>query len=327
MTALAFAGVTLLALAVWLAADVLFIIFGGIILSVFLSWIAGRISETINLAYPLAAALVLMLGLGGLVGGGAWIGPLVYDQSREFMQELPQAISNAESYIREHSWGASLIEEARQGERLLSDKPVEKVTQVLQAFSVTFNIIIGFLLALLFAAYFTLAPNYYRTRFRELMPAGWQDTMRDTGNALAHNLRWWMAGQGLSMLILGSTMTIGLWLLDVPMALLLGLLTALLSFIPNLGAILAAIPAILMALTVSPQTALVVAIFYSALQLVESYLVTPLIQHRMLQLPPALILGAQLVLASLVGFVGIFFAMPILVCIAVLVRQFYLKRQ
>ena len=93
-------------------------------------------------------------------------------------------------------------------------------------------------------------------------------------------LGWWLVGRGISMLEIGVTTGIGLWLLGVPLAFALGLLTGFLNFVPTFGPLIAAVPTALVALTVSPMTAVYAVALYTAVACFDGYAVTPLVQMR-----------------------------------------------
>src|SRR5690606_31122882 len=112
---------------------------------------------------------------------------------------------------------------------------------------------------------------------------------------LADTLWWWTIGRLASMSIIGVFTTIGLWMLNIPLPIPLGVVAAILTFVPNIGPVVAVIPPVLLAFTQGPLTALYVVIFYIVLQLLESYLITPLIQQREVHLPPVITISAQLV--------------------------------
>jgi predicted PurR-regulated permease PerM len=139
------------------------------------------------------------------------------------------------------------------------------------------------------------------------------------------SLRWWLIGKFGSMIFIGFLTWVGLSILGVPIALTLALLAGLLSFIPNFGPILSAIPALLIAFIDSPVTALYVLILYVLVQVVESNLVTPLIERETVELPPALTVVFQLGLGTLVGGLGLVLATPLLAMIVVVVQLVYLQ--
>lgn len=117
----------------------------------------------------------------------------------------------------------------------------------------------------------------------------------------------------------------GLSLLGVPLALTLGLLAGLLNFVPNVGPVVAAFPAVLIALTQSPQQALYVFLLYLVLQSVDGYVFTPLVQKRTVELPPALTITAQVLFGVLLGGAGVVLATPLTAATLVLVRMLYVE--
>jgi predicted PurR-regulated permease PerM len=138
-------------------------------------------------------------------------------------------------------------------------------------------------------------------------------------------LHAWLRGQFVAMLTVGLVTWLGLLLLGVPLALGLAFLAFLLEFIPVLGPIAAAVPAILVGLSVSPMLGLWVMLLYIAIQQVESYLLLPLVQRWAVHIPPALGLIAILVFGVLFGWVGVLLAAPLMVATTVWVRKLYLE--
>ena len=127
------------------------------------------------------------------------------------------------------------------------------------------------------------------------------------------------------MIFIGLLTWIGLSIIGVPLALTLGLIAGLLSFIPNFGPIISALPALLLAFIDSPITAVYVLGLYIGVQLIESNIVTPLIERETVELPPALTIVFQLALAALVGGLGLVLATPLLAVIMVLVQMVYIE--
>jgi predicted PurR-regulated permease PerM len=127
------------------------------------------------------------------------------------------------------------------------------------------------------------------------------------------------------MLIIGVLTTAGLSILGVPLALSLGIFAALLTFIPNFGPIIAVLPAVLFALVESPTKALYVLALYIGIQMIESYLITPLIERETVSLPPVLTIFFQIFLGVLVGGLGLILATPLLTVIIVLVKMLYIE--
>ena len=143
--------------------------------------------------------------------------------------------------------------------------------------------------------------------------------------ALGQGLGWWLLGRAVTMISLGTLTTFALWLLGMPLALVLGILAGLLLFVPYLGSLAAAVPALLVALMESPAKALWVALVYTGLHLFEGYCITPFVQRRAVALPPGLLLAVQILSASLFGLGGVIFSTPLTVVAIILVQMLYVQ--
>jgi predicted PurR-regulated permease PerM len=132
-------------------------------------------------------------------------------------------------------------------------------------------------------------------------------------------------GRLLSMTVIGAGTGLGLWIANVPLAAPLGFLAGLASFVPNLGPIMSAVPGILVGLSINPQTALWALLVYVAVQILESWVITPFIEQRVVSLPPVLLLAFQMLMGLSAGVIGLFMATPLLVTIVVIVQSLYVR--
>ena len=140
---------------------------------------------------------------------------------------------------------------------------------------------------------------------------------------LGTTLQWWLIAQGIDMVVIGVATALGLWLLGIPLALLLGVLAALFNFIPNVGPFFSYVPAVLLALVEGPEKALYVTIFYIGLQCVEGYVLLPLLQRGAVDTPPAVLIAVQVLLTLLVGGLGLALAAPLAACAMIVVKMLY----
>jgi hypothetical protein len=138
---------------------------------------------------------------------------------------------------------------------------------------------------------------------------------------LATTLRRWLVTQLIAMVVIGGVTTVFLFAVRVKAALPLGILAGVLKFIPIVGSIFAAIPAIAMAFIDSPHKALVIAIGYFVIQFVENHLLVPILMKHGVNIPPALTLGIQALMALLFGFLGLLVAVPLLAAMLTIVRS------
>ena len=180
---------------------------------------------------------------------------------------------------------------------------------------------------LIIAIFFTVSPRLYRDGIIKLVPPRGKDKAKDVMDELGESLKKWLKRQLFAMLVVTILTATALGIMGIPMWLLLALIAGLLNFIPNFGPIIAMIPAVLVALSQSPSMALWVAGVYIAIQVVESNLITPLVQNKMLHIPPAMIIIAQMLIAPFSGGWGLVLATPLMVIVMVLVQELYVKRQ
>src|SRR5579875_2546929 len=136
---------------------------------------------------------------------------------------------------------------------------------------------------------------------------------------------YWLLGRLLAMTLLGAMATAGLWLLGVPLPFALGFLVGLMSFVPYLGSVASALPCVLIAAAAGLALALYVILLFILIHMVEGYLLVPLVQRRLVHLPPALTLSAQLVLGAIAGIPGLVLATPLVAAALVLVRMIYVE--
>jgi predicted PurR-regulated permease PerM len=184
----------------------------------------------------------------------------------------------------------------------------------------TFAVSGAFMLVLFIAAYIAVDPHLYHGGILEMVPLRERDRAAVTLARLATTLRRWLVTQLIAMVVIGAVTTVFLFVLHVKAALPLGILAGVSKFIPIVGSIFAAIPAIAMAFVDSPHKALVVAIGYFVIQFLENHLLVPVLMKHGVNLPPAMTLGIQALMAVLFGFLGLLVAVPLLAALLTIVR-------
>lgn len=273
-----------------------------------------------------ATAVVVALLVTLLVGFLVLLVWQFSGQFSELFQSLQDAVTQLRERFKDHPLFGRFVGQ--------SPTPAEAMQQlsagpggwsVRSLLLTPFGLVVNVLFIFFTGLYLAINPDLYAGGATRLFPirrrAGVRRVLAESGEALWH----WTLAQSVSMILVGLLSGIGLALLGVPMAMVLGLLTGLLTFIPNIGPILSLAPPMLLAFTVSPLMPLWVLLLYTGIQLVESYLITPVIQQQGNALPAALTIVSQLTLGVLFGILGVTFAMPISMVVMVLVRRFYVQ--
>lgn len=305
------------------AGDVFLLIFAGLLLAVFLVSIAQFTSRITGLSYVWSVAVVYLAIVSGIVVVGSWAAPSVAEQFDELTRKVPESLEKIKSSIQHYSWAKSFLNEAEPDKYMGSGKDV--LSKATGAVSGIFGAIANIVIILFVGLYGAVEPGIYKKGFLYLFPLDRRERVETVLNEIGHILRWWLIGKFASMSIIGVLTTFGLWLLDVPLALILGIIAALLTFIPNIGPLVSAVPAILLGLIDGPKQALYIAVLYVAIQTVESYLVTPVIQRKTISMPPGLTLGVQVLLGVLFSGLGVALATPITAVALVVTKRFYIE--
>jgi predicted PurR-regulated permease PerM len=248
----------------------------------------------------------------------------VSSEVQNLSQQLPGIAADLHDRLALHSWGKAALRSMPSAEDLLSH-----TSEVVgKSWSAAWGLVglVGSSLVIFFVGlYLAINPPLYRGGFLRLFPRASRPqiaaTLDDAGTMLAR----WLLGKLILMCFVGIFTATGLWLLGIPLVLSLALLAAVLDFIPNIGPIASAIPALLLALLSGPMTVLWVALLYLAVQFIESYILSPLVQRRAASLPPALLISAQVLLPMLFGFPGLVLATPLTVLLLVLIRKLYVE--
>jgi predicted PurR-regulated permease PerM len=309
-------------LCVWYASDVLLVIFAGILFAIFLRGLSGMVSRVTHLreGWSLGMVAAAFLALGGLA---FWLlAPEVSRQVDQLSRSLPESLGTFQRQLADTAYGQWLVPRFSEADEWISRR--RALSQATSLLSTTVGAFAGFLIMIALGLYLAAEPTFYREGAIRLVPPARRERTAQVLLAIGETLHWWLIGKIIGMVIIGILTWLGLRLLGIPLALTLALIAALLTFIPNVGPIIAVVPAALLALVESPMRALYVLLLYFIVQTVESYLVTPLIQRRTIRLPPAFTLSAQLVLGAMLGALGVALATPLAAAVVVVVQKLYI---
>jgi predicted PurR-regulated permease PerM len=269
---------------------------------------------------------IVLLTLTSLTGGALyWGGRAVAQQFAELAQEMPRSLGKLREQLQQSEWGTWLIQQSPDSAEQLPVSSEEVTSFISSAASSLGNGLLAILIVLFVALYLAIDPHTYAAGLVRLFPVDKRPRAREVFGEVEQTLEWWLVGKFLSMFVVAVLTYVGLLLIGVPLALALTVIAGLLTFVPNFGPILSALPAILLAFVSSPMTAAYVALLYLAVQTVESYLITPLIQQRTVSLPPALTIVAQVAMGVLLGAGGVILATPLTAAALVIVRRVYIQ--
>lgn len=319
-----------LAQALWLIRDIAFIGFASILLAAFFSIFIDRLQRLIP--RWIAAVLTLLVFLALSVGFWIVAWPQLEGQVATLVNDVPRIISAAVDWLRDHYRAlmpmapGSAEEVDLTLQQRLQGEAMNIVAGALPLLNTAIGTVTGVLITLFSGFFLALDPDVYLDRAVRLLPPSARPRVRDAVAETGGVLKRWIGGTSISMVIIFTTTTIGLWLLGIPAALVLGMIAGLLVFIPFIGPTLSAIPAMAMALTVSPTMVLWVGVLYFGIQQVESNLLTPVVMREAVRLEPAATLLFQMAMGVLFGFLGLFLAVPLLAAAQLLVKRLYVDR-
>ncbi|KAA0597272.1 putative PurR-regulated permease PerM [Azospirillum lipoferum] len=305
------AGVAALSVFLWRISGTLLLIFTGVLFAILLQRLTGYVQRGTRLGHGWSLAIVLLV-LVLLVGGGVWLmGTSMAAQLGQLQEQVTKAMG-----MLPDGWRDRIMEQGKEWPWM----------NQLSSFASGLVYVVGDAVVVMFAAlYLAASPGVYQRGVVLLVPPRGQKRACEVMEVAGDSLWKWLIGQLVAMAAVGTMIAVGLWLIGIPSALALGIVAGLLEFIPLVGPFLAAVPAILIGFAQSPQDALWVAGLYLVIQQVEGNLITPLLQKRVVDLPPVVTIGAIAAGGVLFGIMGMFLATPLAVVVLVLVNLLYIE--
>ncbi|MEZ6089815.1 MAG: AI-2E family transporter [Pirellulaceae bacterium] len=300
------------------------LIFAGLLFGIFLNSLAGGLSNHSPLNYTTGyfIIVVVMLVLIGL--GFFYLGSQVVQRADQLWSELGSAAERSREKLMQYESAKQWLPDADQMQQMVTQNSSSVLPKMLSGLQIVGWGITGALVMFFVGLYAAYDPSLYRRGMIKLVPLPRRQRTDQVLDKCQSALRRWIVGRLMSMALVGILTAIGLWFLNVPLPITLGVVAALLTFIPNFGPILAAVPQVLLAINVDTNTAIWVIAFNIALQGVESYLLTPMIQRHEVSLPPILTIAAQLLMGIIAGVIGVMMAAPLVVVIMVSIQMLYI---
>ena len=292
---------------IYVLAQPLFLIFGGLVLAAMLDGGARLLGRILPIGRGKRIAIVAVLVFAFLLGVLSYAGLTLVSEFQALKDLVITQVTRVQAYAG--SLGMlpkGGIDVGAIGKQLMGS--IGTVTSVLGS---ALGAISSLAMIVVLGLFFASEPRIYERGLGWLIPHDKRADFFQTSTDMAQTLRRLMAGRLLGMAVEGVFVSIALWLVGVPFALLLGLITGILAFLPNIGAIVSGILIVLVGFSQGTHVGAFAAGVYVAVQMLDGYLIVPMVARRSVDLPPALVLGMQLLLGALFGLLGLMFADPL----------------
>ncbi|MBV9118400.1 MAG: AI-2E family transporter [Acetobacteraceae bacterium] len=318
-----------IALVIVTLGEVVMIIFAAALVAVLLRGAGERLGRALHIGTGWGVAAVIV-GVVALLGGLIWWhGQSLAEQFGQLQDGLAQQFETVRQHLLRTDWGRHVLHELPFG--LGTETPGQAGMPAGASLQSLAGLVAGALwsalgllgtlgVILVAALYIAAAPQSYMEGLLDLLPSRQRAPARRVLDHVGGTLWGWLVGQFLDMLVVGVLCGAGLALLGMPLAFILALIAGVLNFVPYIGAIAGAVPAVLIALSVSGEKALFVALLYLGVQTFEGNVAAPMIQRRTIDLPPALTILSQTAFGVIFGLFGVILATPFAAALLAAVR-------
>ena len=311
---------TAVAYLLWRLVDLLLLLFACALTALILMTLTNLIRRKFPMPYAVALTLTVLL-IFAILGGAFWFfGSTMTAQFSELATRLPGAWAAVQVQLKQTTLGATILDRAHE----FAPSSQNIVALVTSALTIGGGILSGLAIVIIGGLYLAAQPGMYGGGLIRLIPERAQARSIDTFKAVAASLRGWLKGQALGMLFVGFGTSIGLAIVGVPAAFAIGLVAGLAEFVPYLGTFVAVIPAVILGFSQGTETGIWTIAVMIGVQQLQGNLVMPLLQNKMVDLPPAITIFGLIAAGILLGPVGVLLATPLTVVLLVLVRKLYL---
>lgn len=305
----------------WHTVDAVLLFFAATLVGTFLSRLSDQLRKIFP-SIPENLSILIILFLLALLFAifMIFMVPGLYEQFGVLAKELPQAMDTMEIWLRNQSWFLHTDESTRWS---------TAVAQIMGKAGTIVATIAGGIggvgVVLVLGVFFALNPVVYKKGILLLFRENEHKRLRRIFDKTSETLWLWLLGRGVSMIAVAVLTTIGLMILGMPLALTLGLIAGLLSFIPNFGPLLSVVPATLLGMSEDPANVYLIPSLYVIVQVIEGNFITPFVEQNMVHVPAGVVIMAQVICAMLFGTLGLLMATPLAVTTFIVIQEFYVR--
>ena len=300
---------------IWLAQPILLII-GGLVLAAMFDGGARLLGRILPIPRGFRLTIVVLAVFGFIYWTFVFTGSELAAQAASLQAIIEAQVETLGNQIAASGFNISADDVKGFGSQILNS-----VGRVTAAVSSVVGTVTNMAMMLVLAIFIAAEPRMYERGVAWMLPLAERTHFYGTAEKIGHVLRRLMAGRLLGMAVEGFGTWILLSLGGVPMAALLGILTGLLAFLPNIGAIVSGALIILVGFSAGVDVGLYAVFVYFVVQMVDGYLIVPMVAKRAVDLAPALVLGAQILFGALFGILGLALADPIIAMIKVALER------
>lgn len=310
--------------AVWRLADLIILLFGAVLISIGLRRAALIVGKWTGAGTAWGLAIAVLIFVAALTAALTFFGNVAAGQFGELVHQAPQGMADLLEWLKRQPYGPYAMAQVRGIAPLDITGAAGRVAALaIQGIVSTAGYAI---LVFLTAIYLAAQPELYCRLVFRLVPPNYREAAARICDRSEEILLHWLLGQFVVMLTIGILSGLGLWALGIEAPAALGLVGGLLTFVPYVGAIMAAVPATLVALTQSPLDAFWVVLMYVGVHFIEGNFITPMVQAEATSLPPVLSLISTVAFGILFGVSAVLLATPLILLLLVVVDVLYVER-
>ncbi|NMG39397.1 AI-2E family transporter [Chelativorans sp. ZYF759] len=314
------------------AASGFLLIFAGILFAVFLDALTTALERVLPVHRAIRLTLVCLVTAAAFAAFLGSVGTVAVGQTPDLLATLEEELRELQRMVREFGAvdenGNEPAADENDSDGGWSDwlpDPAGLFGQVRVAFEMTFGVLGNMAVVVVLGVFIAAQPPLYRDGLVKLVSPRSRRRFGQVLDEIGTTLRFWLIGQFVTMTIIGLVVWGALAAVGLPGAILLGLTAGILNFVPIIGPILAGIPIVLVAMAQDWWIVFYAVGVYLFIQFLEGNILTPLIQRRAVNLPPALIIGAIVIMGLLFGLPGIILATPFAAVVMVAVKRLYIE--